>query len=285
MIIPARPSFRACSMRICPLPCPARRGLSARGVRATSTKPPSPAPARARAPRPHRSRVTTRTTARANTPPVQPRFDPRRAAAPRGASPLREPPVHRVRPRLRAGDVAASVQGARHRVVVRPQVPRREDVDRRDLRHVCDDRRASDAAAAVVCAGDQRRDRQERRRARQRSRPVPARSRDRPLVRGRLPDRHRAEGQRRGRGRGDHSRRDRDRGDGAAAAGRVGACRGAAAGPAAGRCGHAGAGRAVRRRLRGAAGRLLRTMRTRRISSRTSRTNSRRWGSKRRSGR
>ena len=135
---------------------------------------------------------TTRTTAPARARRRTSTQIPDAVAAARAAASLRQPPVHRARPRLRAGDHAAPVPRARRRVVVRPQVPRPEDVDRRDLRHVRDDRRAPDAAAAVVRARHQRRDRQERGRARQRPRPVPARPHHRPLVRGGAPRRHRA---------------------------------------------------------------------------------------------
>ena len=143
----------------------------------------------------------------------------RRGPEARAAAPLRQSPVHGDGTRLRPGDVAAAVQRARHRELVRTQVPRPEDLDRRGLRHVRDDRRASDAAAAVVCARDQRRDRPQRGRARQRPRTFPACSRDRPLVRGGAPPRHRATRQRRGPRRGDPARR-RRRGGGAAASAR-----------------------------------------------------------------
>ena len=199
-------------------------------------------------------------------------------------------PYTRARPRLRAGDHAQALPGARHRVVVRAQVPRPEDVDRRDLRHVRDDGRAPDAAAAVVRARDQRRDRQERGRARQRSRPVPARPRHRPVVRRRAPARHRAEGQRRSRGRGDPARRHRASLAAAAPLPPVAARRRHA--PPADACSRAAdrrarrsAGRSGRRRFRRSSSARSRTTRTRRISSRTCRTNSRPRRSKRKSGR
>ncbi len=69
-----------------------------------------------------------------------------------------------------------SLPRARARVVVRPQVPCAKDGHRRDLRHVRDDGRASDPAAALVRAGHQPRQRQERRRAGQRSRAVSSRA-------------------------------------------------------------------------------------------------------------
>jgi cell division septation protein DedD len=92
-------------------------------------------------------------------------------AAAGAAQPLRQPAIYGARQGLRARHVAASVQGTRHRFLVRPQVPRSEDVHRRDLRHVRDDGGASDLAAALLRARDQCRDRQERRRARQRPGP------------------------------------------------------------------------------------------------------------------
>ena len=221
-----------------------------------------------------RRRATTRTTARATACPANLDAIPDAVAA--RSSRCIASPIGRTRcsaattcRRPRCGRT-----GARHRVVVRPQVPRREDVDRRDLRHVRDDRRAPDAAAAVVCARHQRRDGQERRRARQRPRPVPARPRHRPVVRRGAPDRHRAEGQRRGRGRGDHSRATPALvGRRAAAAGRR-RRRDGAAGAAAARRRRAVAGRARRRRLRRAARARSRASPMRRTSSRTCRTSS-----------
>ena len=174
---------------------------------------------------------------------------------------------------------------ARHRIVVRPQVPRAEDVDRRTVRHVRDDGGAPDAAAAVVRARDERRVRQERGRARQRPRPVPARSHHRPVVRGGVPSGHRAKRQRRSRRRGDPARRAR-----AIGAGRAGAASTpVAAAPADHRAARAARRsapqptmRSMRRRCRACVAAFrcslarLQILPTRRLSSRARRTNSRR---------
>jgi hypothetical protein len=74
----------------------------------------------------------------------------------------------------RAG--AEALQGARHRQLVRPQVPRPEDLHRRALRHVRHDRGASDAADSQLRARHQPRQRQVGGGAGQRPRPLPART-------------------------------------------------------------------------------------------------------------
>ena len=93
----------------------------------------------------------------------------------------------------------ARLRRARHRLVLRQQVPRLQDLQPGDLRHVRVQRRQQDAAAAQLCARHQPRERQERDRARQRSRPVPREPPDRPVLRRRGEDRHLAEGHRPGR--------------------------------------------------------------------------------------
>jgi rare lipoprotein A len=100
-----------------------------------------------------------------------------------------------------------SYKDARHRQLVRQEIPRPEDLDRRALRHVRDDRRPPDAGAALLRSRHQHAERQIGRRPRHRSRPFSRRPRHRPLLHRRLqawPDQRR---QRPGRGRGDHSRR------------------------------------------------------------------------------
>ncbi len=177
---------------------------------ACGTAPPKPAPSPGAPPTTPSSKYY-KDDGPGESPPANLDQMPDAIAAPRAAAPLRQPSVHGARPGLRAGDHAAQLQGARHRVVVRPQVPRPEDVDRRDLRHVRDDGGAPDAAAAVVCARHQRRDAA---RAWSCASTTAGRSctdasstcRTRPRTGSGIA----GQGQRRGRGRGDHPRRQPD---------------------------------------------------------------------------
>ncbi len=77
--------------------------------------------------------------------------------------------LQRARPDVSPAAGFARLRRARHRVVVRQQVPRLHDLVARGVRHVRVQRRAQDAAAADLCARDESRQRQERRRTHQRS--------------------------------------------------------------------------------------------------------------------
>src|SRR5439155_659542 len=99
------------------------------------------------------------------------RISPRCRAARRAAQRPRQPALLR-RARqalLRAGD-RRRLPRARRGLLVRPDVPRRQHLQRRALRHVRDDCRPQDAAAPDLCARHQPPQRPQRRRAHQRSR-------------------------------------------------------------------------------------------------------------------
>ena len=88
----------------------------------------------------------------ASLPDAEPRIEPIRSG---GAN----KPYHGARPRLRADHPRQRLQRARPGLVVRQQVPRPPHRQRRDLRHVRDDRGASDPAAAELRADPQSRQR------------------------------------------------------------------------------------------------------------------------------
>ncbi len=152
---------------------------------APSQRPRRPPRERDRGPQAARSRSSRSRVARASR--CAPRRRPRRAGAVPPASAGEGVP--RDEPRAKYGNppfyevdgqryvVLPTRRGLRRAgrcVVVRPGFPRRAHVDRRNLRHARDDRRASDAAAADLGARDEPRERQERRRAPERPRPVRA---------------------------------------------------------------------------------------------------------------
>src|SRR5262249_25690227 len=93
--------------------------------------------------------------------------------------------------------------------LVRPQVPGQAHLERRALRHVRHDRGAHGPADPELRARHQPRERQERRGAHQRPRPLPRRSAHRSVLRGGVQARLRRRGQRAGRGRGDPARQER----------------------------------------------------------------------------
>ena len=152
--------------------------------------------------------ATTSTTARATARrPTSTRIPDARAAR-RAAAPLRQQSLRRVRPDLRA---RARACGRSSSAALASWYGRKfhgqTHLERRDLRHVRDDRRAPDAADPELRARHQLSNRPLGGRARQRPRPVPARPRDRPVVRRRVEARLRRAGQRAGRGRA-RARRD-----------------------------------------------------------------------------
>ena len=112
------------------------------------------------------------------------RPDPRTRRRRRTALALRQPRLHGARqelPRARRSRRATSRRGTG--LVLRQQIPWPPHLVARGVRHVRLQRRAQDAAAAVVRARHQPGERQVGDRARQRSRPVPRRPRDRPELR------------------------------------------------------------------------------------------------------
>ena len=135
--------------------------------------------------------------------------EPCRRRAARRADPQRrtQQAVPGARARVRAGDPRCAVQRARPGLVVRPQVPRPQDGERRGLRHVRDDRRAPDLADPELRAHSQSRQRPRGAGPRQRPRPVRRRPHRRPQLCGGVQARPAAR-RRAGRARADHLRRD-----------------------------------------------------------------------------
>ena len=166
-------------------PRPAHRGAAAAAGAAQRPRPPRHE--RMRAAAPARSRSSRSRAARASrcarAPPPRARRPPRHRRRRRGRAPRRAAREVRQSAVLRGGRAALRraadrrrLRRAGRRILVRPGFPRRAHVDRRDLRHERDDRRASDAAAADLGARDEPREWPERRRAPQRPRPLRART-------------------------------------------------------------------------------------------------------------